>query len=272
MYDRHNFSFLCRTAFVSILIGFACTLSFLCFLIEFDSTNSKRYDLGTFHQSGFGGPRNIAHRNGEVFHRQLQKTVVEIPQSAVQHAIPSLYRENILNLHGHYVHDEHQSPWASHLYSRPQNELEEEQKSFIEKMKAVREKYGAWSFRDEKQIRPVANFTSVEYKDMKNEDFPPGAWQMDETYVRNLIKEGKSLIRRVREGVYAEYGWATEDLSEEQKVEREAKWAIHIAESNPKSGIGWINQAGFDMLVRKLLHAMITNDEFYCKLHSIWFS
>lgn len=268
MYDfRHCQSYSCRYAFVSwlgsILIGVLCTLSFFSFPNELDSTKSKRYELGTFHQSGFGGLQNIAHPAGERYHRKLQDKHVYIPQSAVKHAVPSLYKENILNLHGHYIHDEHQSPWASHLYSRPQNEIEEEQISYLEKMKAVRDKYGAWGFRDDEPVRPLANFTSIEYKDMKNEDFPPGAWQMDETYVRNLIKEAKSLIGRVREGVYAEYGWASEHLTEEQKVEREDKWAIHIAESNPMSGIGWINQAGFDMLVRKLLHAMITNDEFY---------
>lgn len=271
MYDlRHYQPFPNRNTFVTVLIGVICALSFFCFHTDLDyDANSKRYELGTFHQSGFGGSLNIAHPAGEGFRRKLQKESVQIPQSAVKHAIPSLFRENILNLHGHYIHDEHQSPWASHLYSRPQNEIEEEQKLFLEKMKLVRDKYGAWSFRDDKPVRPLANFNLVEYKDMKNEDFPPGAWQLDETYVRNLIKEAKSLIGRVREGVYAEYGWASEGLTEEQKVEREDKWAIHVAENDPKSGIGWMNPLGFDMLVRKLLHAMITNDEFYCKLYDI---
>ena len=115
-----------------------------------------KYNYGSLHQDSFGGIYNIGHPYGANEYQRRRKlgksssnhdTInVHIPKSAVPHSIPSIANENIENLHGHYIHDEHQSPFASHLYDRPQKELDEEQKSYIAKMNMVRNKYGAWNF------------------------------------------------------------------------------------------------------------------------------
>lgn len=254
-----------RVFFISGFIGVWIILLHFC--LQKVSFNSN-HEYGSFHQRGFGGIYNIAHTMDTSFpsHRMLLQKDIQIPISAVKHAVPSLYRENILNLQGHYMHDEHRSPFSSVLYDRTKAELDTEQKIHEEKMESIRAKYGAWNFKDDNPIRQLPQFEEVEYKDMKNEDFPLNSWQMDQKYVRNLIQEGRALIARVREGVYAEYGWATETLNDEQKADRDEKWDINISDTSSKSGIGWINKRGFDMLVRKLLHAMITNDEFYCEL------
>lgn len=223
------------------------------------------YNPTRFHQDVFGGVHNIAHPAGARAHRELSSKEIIIPKSAVKHAIPSLSEENIMNLHGHYVHDEHHSPFASFLYNRSKEDLEKEQQEFVEKMNYVRTHYGAWDFHDTQTVRPIANFDDVEYKDMMNNDFPDGSWQRDETYVRNLISEGGKLVRRVKSAIYAEYGHPILGLGEDEVKEVENMFAIHIGDSPPSdfTGIAYINQKGFDMLVRKLLHAMITNDEFY---------
>ncbi len=222
-----------------------------------------------FHQSGFGGIRNIAHPAGARVHRNRllsgeggNENVI-IPVSAVKHAIPSLAPENIINLHGHYVHDEHHSPFSSFLYDRPQEELEAEQTAYLQKMENVRNKWGAWDFHDDANvIRPIANFDSTEYKDMPNSKFPEKSWQMDETYVKSLIGEGRKLIDRIREGIYAEYGHPTEGLTGAEIEERNELFKVHIADTAPKGpGMAWITKKGFDMLSRKLIHSMITNDE-----------
>lgn len=188
-----------------------------------------------------------------------------IPVSAVKHAIPSLGPDNIINLHGHYVHDEHHSPFASFLYDRPKEELEAEQTAYLQKMEDVRNKWGAWDFHDHAtEIRPIANFDKTEYKDMLNSKFPKKSWQMDESYCKSLMDEGRKLIHRVREGIYAEYGHPTEGLNEEEIQARNELFKVHITDSQPRgAGVAWITQQGFDMLTRKLLHGMITNDEFY---------
>lgn len=225
------------------------------------------YTQKKFHQSGMGGIHNINHPAGAKARRHLSSAPVHIPQSANPHATPSLERENIENLRGHYVHDEHRSPFASFLYDRPKEVLEAEQADYIERMAKVREEWGAWDFRDEHpEIRPIADLEKVPYRDMKNGDFPEKAWQMDEKYVKDFIAEARKLVDRVREGIYSEYGHPKTDNEEEMK-QRDASFAITVDEaangSTNRGGWAAINKRGLDAYARKLLHAMITNDEFY---------
>ena len=222
-----------------------------------------------FHQSGYGGIHNVNHPAGARARRKLSQADVIIPTSAVKHAIPSLTRENVENLHGHYVHDEHRSPFASFLYDKTKEELEAEQKDYVERMNKVREEWGAWDFNDEHpEIRPLANFDETPYKDLENDKFPSKSWQMDKKYVQDFIAESKKLVNRVREGIYAEYGHPTKDLKSEEEIEARNKlFEIHVTEEAKKPGTpsGWafINKNGLDMYARKLLHGMMANDEFY---------
>jgi len=239
------------------------------------STPEDQQKYGTFHQSGFGGLQNRGHRTGEkAYRRSLEgedeygPPAVIIPVSAVPHAVPSLTEHNINNFHGHYVHDEHRSPFASFLYNRTKEEREAEQVEYTVKMNAVREEWGAWDFGEEyTEIRPLANFDKTPYKDMKNADFPTNSWQTDEKYTRRFIEEGKKLVTRVKEGVYAEYGHATKDLTTPEEIAaRDELFQVVISEAAPPartSGVSWITPKGFDALVKKLLHGMKTNDEFY---------
>ena len=185
------------------------------------AAEQSHYERTSFHQSGFGGIYNIAHPAGAKARRKLSETNVIIPQSANTFATPSVSRENIENLHGHYVHDEHRSPFASFMYNLTKEELEAEQADYVKRMEKVRNEWGAWDFKDEHSgIRPIANLDAVPYRDMKNSDFPKKSWQTDEKYVRAFIAEGRKLVDRVKEGIYAEYGWPfseDEDRMEERR-------------------------------------------------------
>lgn len=234
------------------------------YILELKDMEDASYSPRRFHQDGFGGIYNIGHAPGARAFRHLATNVpVIIPTSAVPHAVESLSEENIRNLRGHYLHDEHRSPFASYLYDRPAEELKKEQEEFEKKLDQIRKEYGAWDFHDHagKSIRPIPNFEKVPYRDMKNKDFPATSWQMDQKYVTDLISEGKKLIVRMRKGLYAEYGW--DDSKDTQ--ERDDAWNIEISEEKTRGqpGIGWISTRAFNMLAKKLLHAMITNDEFY---------
>jgi len=223
---------------------------------------------GRFHQSGLGGIHNINHPAGARARRKLSGANVIIPTSAVPHAVPSLSKENIENLHGHYVHDEHRSPFASFLYNRTKEELEAEQIDYIERMSKIGEEWGAWDFNDEHpEIRPIANFDKIPYKDMMNKDFPEKAWQMDQKYVTDFVAEGRKLVNRVKEGIYAEYGHPSKGLSEAEIEARNEFFKIHITEDekSPPAKDGWafISKKGLNMFAKKLLHSMMSNDEFY---------
>ena len=227
-------------------------------------------DVPTFHQSGFGGKYNLGHFPDT---RKSRRHLIKIPQSANPHAIPSLTEQNIENVYGHWYHDEHHSPFASHLYDRPQEELDEEQAKFLKRMDKVRQEFGAWEFQDHQNtVRPVVNFDKTPYRDMQNRDMAFNTWQKDEKYTMDFIAEGKKLVDRVLEGIYAEYGHPTKGLSDEEIKERDALFGVEIVNSTePLSGNGdrgaaWMHETAFDMLARKLLHSMITNDEFYVVL------
>jgi hypothetical protein len=235
----------------------------------------------------FGGVNNVAHPGGAKAAAMGEGIAFEeiiIPKSNVGHAIPSLNRANVVNLVGHYMHDEHRSPYASHLYNATKEELEERQKKYIEKMAKVREEWGAWDFRDPREDgksgdtttpgkndkpRLEADFSKAPYKDLPSEDFPPNSWQADEDYVARFIEEGKKLVLRVKEGIYAEIGWPGKGKDEAFLEKRDKVLKIHILdpdEKDPNEGIGSLQYSAFDALVKKLLHSMMTNDDFYAVL------
>jgi hypothetical protein len=242
--------------------------------------------------NSFGGIKNVAHPAGakaamETGKEELYKDIV-IPKSNVGHAIPSLNAANVINLLGHYEHDEFRSPYASHLYDKPKEELDRQQRLFEEKMKKVRAEWGAWSFRDPQAVkdrldsdqdidRPIADFSGIDYKDLRQDDFPQYAWQADEEYVTAFLKEARALVDRMTEGIFAEYGWPKKKsdgklMTEGELKQRDEAFKIHIldGETNQKEnkgkGVAQLSQQAMDGLVRKLLHAMMTNDEFYVVL------
>ncbi len=227
------------------------------------------FEQTKFHQSGFGGIYNVAHQDGAQARRFLSQKEINIPKSAVKHAIPSLARQNIENLAGHYLHDEHNSPFSSYLYNRSKEELKKEQEEYEAKMKKVRQEWGAWDFKDDRGIvRPIANFDSTPYKDMDNDKFPENAWQTDEKYVRDFIGEANKLVDRMIEAIYAEYGHPSKKadgttLTDNEIIQRNELFKVHISDQPMTTGMSYINQAGMDALSRKLLHGMMTNDEFY---------
>ena len=236
-----------------------------------------------FHSSNFGGINNIAQPGGAKAHAAglglANDPDLFIPTDNLGHAVPSIDRENIINHRGHCVHDEHRSPYASHLYDKPKAFLEDQQARFLTKMEQVRKEWGAWSDIEDDVARPAADFTEVHYRDLPNDDLPPDSWQADAEYVGKFIPEARALIDRVTEGIYAEYGSPLKQkdgtlLSPEAKKERNEKFQVHVVEPNggenlsPKfdKGIAWLTKPAMDGLVRKLLHSLITNDEFYVVL------
>ena len=157
------------------------------------AVEGPHFDLNTmepvkFHQSGFGALNFHHHEDApRKFRRFLSEANVVVPKSAVPHAIPSLAEPNIINLHGHYVHDESRSPWSSLSYKRSKEELKQEQDEYLEKMKKVKQEWGSWNFKDEAEVvRPIQDFSQTEYKDLMNSEFQSNVWQTDEKYVKDF--------------------------------------------------------------------------------------
>ena len=237
------------------------------------------------HDTAFGGIYNMGHPAGAKAAEEghFDDEVINVPISSVSHAVQSITVENVLNLQGHYIHDEHRSPYASHLYDRPQAELDAEQERFLAKMARIRQEWGAWNFSDTfwaakggEGPRPTVDFTQTPYRDVPSADFPQGSWQTDRDYQTHFIEESKALVDRVREGIYAEYGKPTKQadgttMSEDEKKARDELWGVDILKDGEETqqaakGIAQLNEASWNGLIRKLLHAIITHDDFYVVL------
>mmetsp|Transcript_27767 Transcript_27767/g.65251 ORF Transcript_27767/g.65251 Transcript_27767/m.65251 type:complete len:895 (-) Transcript_27767:3416-6100(-) len=146
-----------------------------------------------------------------------------------------------------------------------------------EEIEKLEEKYGRWHFWDgDEEERPMEDYTAkYPNRDMPGEDFPDDSWQADAVYVNHILNDADQLIGRAMEAIFVEYGhgkplppeglaermkmfhWSREDLSAE-KSEAPEKYKKHGDRGNG----GWTTKRSFSGLVRRLLHAMMTQDTF----------
>lgn len=104
---------------------------------------------------------------------------------------------------------------------------------------------------------------------------PDDAWQTDAVFVNHLLDDAEQLIERTMDAIFTEYGWGNpqppEGLSERLKMFAWEKvdLAPEDASVPPKysrrgnhGGGGWTTERSMDGLVRRLLHAIMTNDSF----------
>lgn len=245
------------------------------------------------HQSSFGGINNPASIAGQKAHHQHEEDKIHnldlIPQSNVGQHVPSFSVENQINHVGHYRHDAHFSVYSSPLYDGvSQRDLDKAQVDFLERLNATKNRFGSWdlvdTYYDENaDNRPQTNFDVCPNRDCNMSDFPVNSWQMDQEYVGNFVDEAKKMIDRVKEGIYEEYGHSSfkkdgTDKSEKEKEERSKIFQVIVAKANEldeqnvavnkdtkkvKLGVAQVSKVAWDGLVLKLLHSLVTNDNFF---------
>jgi hypothetical protein len=155
--------------------------------------------------------------------------------------------------------------------------LDRDQLQLDEKTKnKLIEKWGQWHFWDgDKDMRPKTDYCATyPNRDIPGDDFPDEAWQVDAVYVNHFLNEAEKLISRAMEAIFTEYGKGKplppEKLEERLKM---FHWEMYDLSKNevppPEFGRsgkreigGWTTQRSFDGLVRRLLHAMVTEDTF----------
>lgn len=137
-------------------------------------------------------------------------------------------------------------------------------------------KWGKWKFFDgEETNRPKDDYCGAyENRDIPGDQFPAGSWQLDAVYVNHIINDASNLIARAKEAIFTEYGHGKplrpEQLAERLRMFHWERLKTISPETIPDTfgkkgshGIGgWITEKGWDGLVRRLLHAMMTNDDF----------
>jgi hypothetical protein len=127
------------------------------------------------------------------------------------------------------------------------------------------------------------------HRDISSANFPNAAWQMDAPFVQHLLHQGEQLVSRAQEAILTEYGhgpggapplqfhkdgtvpldrrhmFAWQKLNDESSDEflQQTDSPTGFERGSGRRGTGgWTTTRSWHGLVRRLLHAIITNDEF----------
>ena len=148
-----------------------------------------------------------------------------------------------------------------------------------EHTKEIQTKYGKWKFWDgDEAHRPTRDYCiGYSHCDIPTDQFPDNAWQGDAVFVNHLINDAELLIARAMEAIFAEYGHgkplSAEQMGERMKMFHWDKLDNLDPETNKKppqkytkhgdrGNGGYTTKRSYEGLVRRLLHAIMTNDSF----------
>jgi len=141
---------------------------------------------------------------------------------------------------------------------------------------ALADKWGAWSLVDSKaDRRPYEDFfAAYPHRDIPWQDLPSAAWQVDTSYVEEFLKQGVDLVDRSMEAILGEYGHSKFDEPSRSFEERSEMFQLTMTDlENEDDGNrrelytgndngGWTTERSYKSLVRRLLHAIVTEDSF----------
>jgi hypothetical protein len=138
--------------------------------------------------------------------------------------------------------------------------------------KAHAQTWGEWTFVDPKaDQRPTDDNFYADYsnRDVPRDKFPPNAWQTDKEYLSKFLPQSKALVERAMEAILSEYGHGKLDEPNMTFDERSHMFSFRNydlpgGEKLPKGFDigGWTTQRSFDGLARRVLHAVMTEDQF----------
>ena len=185
--------------------------------------------------------------------------------------------ENEKNEQGHYLHDPETSPYASHLYKASQQELDARQAEFMKRMNATINDYGIWQGPSVEGVVGLDYefFDRFDFRDADPSDFPDFVWQKSSEYIESFLQEAQALVEATKEGIMREYNHINPGDREKAYFDviiGEKEFKEGMAWDPPKKknenstrteGIAYMPQKSWDGLIKKLLHAMITEDHFY---------
>jgi hypothetical protein len=134
------------------------------------------------------------------------------------------------------------------------------------------EKWGSWTFVDV-STRPVTDYYA-EYpsRDVPRSRFPSNAWQTDVEYLSKFLPEAQHLVQRAMEGILSEYGRGKEDQPDKTFEERSEMFHVELSDETMLALFekvdgsldagGYMSAKAYDGLVRRILHAIMTEDTF----------
>lgn len=138
---------------------------------------------------------------------------------------------------------------------------------------ALATKYGSWTLKDPKaDQRPDYDFYQpFPSRDIPRSKFPATAWQVDAEYLGQFLPAAKALVERSMEAILEEYGHSPAQEPGKSLDERSAGFALDAAVdvqdpawNAPKTfdTAGWSTPRSLQGLMRRMLHAVMTEDQF----------
>ncbi|CAB9502397.1 expressed unknown protein [Seminavis robusta] len=146
-----------------------------------------------------------------------------------------------------------------------------------EVQKELAAKHGKWHFWDgDEENRPENKDLCDKFPacDVPGDDFPDESWQGDAVFVNHILNDADNLVTRAMEAIFEEYGHpkpkTAEGLSERMQMFHWDKIDFKTSEGPPehfqrsmtRGNGGWTTKRSFEGLVRRILHAIMTNDTF----------
>jgi hypothetical protein len=131
--------------------------------------------------------------------------------------------------------------------------------------------WGSWTFQYPRQV-VEDYYAGYPSRDVPRSQFPSGAWQTNPDYLSKFLPETRSLVRRAMEGILTEYGHGEKDEPGKTFDERSDMFYIETSDKPMRDLFfknggsldagGYMNVKGFGGLVRRVLHAIMTEDTF----------
>jgi hypothetical protein len=144
--------------------------------------------------------------------------------------------------------------------------------------KELTDQWGSWTFVDVEGVdRPHDDYyAQYPSRDVPRSEFPPGAWQTDADFLKDFLPQARALVKRAMEGILAEYGHGTKQEPDRSMEERSEMFSVSVSNDTSQKEYtakesegkgtrdagGYMNERAYSGLVRRLLHAIMTEDTF----------
>lgn len=128
---------------------------------------------------------------------------------------------------------------------------------------ALVEEWGSWTLVDEKEKdRPQNDFyAAYPHRDVPRHEFPKNAWQIDAEFLAKFLPESIQLVERAQKAIMVEYGQDPLNSTMFQIFRYNSSEVAVVTESGNRQG-GWTTDASWQGLIKRILHAIMTEDVF----------
>lgn len=165
--------------------------------------------------------------------------------------------------------------WSAHAYAPIPSTVLPDPQLTPERATELEKEWGKWNdiVDDVKRPNNEEYCSAHPNRDIPRDKFPKNAWQTDPVYLAKWLDEGLKLVDRGQEAILTEYGLGIKDMPSVPFANRSSTFHLALLDDLNTQGKlpngmnfpgdgGFIEKGSFPGLVRRLLHALMTQDTF----------